>query len=153
MTGYPIVDAGDYKPQTGWMHNRIRMVVGSFLVKHLRINWKEGEKYFRNCLLDFNEANNVAQWQFIAGFHHHAAIKQYLFFQGEKFDKEGLYVKKWVPELKKVPSKFIHKPWEMELKYQQAINTIIGKDYPKPIVIHEEARAAALNAFQSLKKN
>ena len=69
-----------------------------------------------------------------------------------KFDKEGVYVKKWVPELKKVPNKFIHKPWEMELKYQQAINTIIGKDYPNPIVIHEKARASALEAFQSLKK-
>ena len=73
--------------------------------------------------------------------------------QGEKFDKEGLYVKRWVPELEKVPKKFIHKPWEMETKYQEAIKTIVGKDYPKPIVIHEEARAAALKAFQSLKKN
>ena len=73
--------------------------------------------------------------------------------QGEKFDKEGKYVKKWVPELNRVPSKFIHKPWDMELEFQQAINTLIGKDYPKPIVIHEDARASALNAFQSLKKN
>ena len=71
--------------------------------------------------------------------------------QGEKFDKEGYYVKKWVPELVKVPSKFVHKPWEMELKYQQAIKTIIGKDYPRPIVIHEKARASALEAFQTLK--
>jgi len=71
--------------------------------------------------------------------------------QGEKFDKEGLYVKKWVPELEKVPSKFVHKPWEMELKYQEAIKTIIGKDYPRPIVIHEKARASALEAFQTLK--
>ena len=157
MTGYPIVDAGMRELyETGWMHNRIRMVVGSFLVKHLRINWKEGEKYFRNCLLDFNEANNVAQWQWVAGCGADAAPYFRIFnpiLQGEKFDKEGLYVKKWVPELSRVPSKFIHKPWEMELKYQEAIKTIIGKDYPKPIVIHEEARAAALNAFQSLKKN
>ena len=107
-------------------------------------------------LLDFNEANNVAQWQWVAGCGADAAPYFRIFnpiLQGEKFDKEGLYVKKWVPELSKVPSKFIHKPWEMELKYQEAIKTIIGKDYPKPIVIHEEARAAALNAFQSLKKN
>ena len=156
MTGYPIVDAGMRELyETGWMHNRIRMVVGSFLVKHLRINWKEGEKYFRNCLLDFNEANNVAQWQWVAGCGADAAPYFRIFnpiLQGEKFDKEGLYVKKWVPELSKVPSKFIHKPWEMEIKYQNAINTIIGKDYPKPIVVHEEARAAALNAFQSLRK-
>ncbi len=157
LTGYPIVDAGMRELyETGWMHNRIRMVVGSFLVKHLRINWKEGEKYFRNCLLDFNEANNVAQWQWVAGCGADAAPYFRIFnpiLQGEKFDKEGAYVKKWVPELSKVPAKFIHKPWVMENKYQQAINTIIGKDYPLPIVIHEKARTLALNAFQSLKKN
>ncbi len=156
MTGYPIVDAGMRELyETGWMHNRIRMVVGSFLVKHLRIDWKEGEKYFRNCLFDFNEANNVAQWQWVAGCGADAAPYFRIFnpiLQGEKFDKEGLYVKKWVPELKKVPQKFIHKPWEMEKKYQEAINTIIGKDYPGPIVVHEIARKEALEAFQSLKK-
>jgi deoxyribodipyrimidine photo-lyase len=132
------------------------MVVGSFLVKHLRINWVEGEKHFRNCLLDFNKANNIAQWQWVAGCGADAAPYFRIFnpiLQGEKFDKEGLYVKKWVPELEKVPNKFIHKPWEMELKYQQAIKTIIGQDYPQPIVIHEKARASALEAFQSLKKN
>ena len=157
MTGYPIVDAGMRELyETGWMHNRIRMVVGSFLVKHLRINWTEGEKYFRNCLLDFNKANNIAQWQWVAGCGADAAPYFRIFnpiLQGEKFDKEGVYVKKWIPELNKVPKKFIHKPWEMETKYQEAIKTIIGKDYPLPIVIHEEARAAALKAFQSLKKN
>ena len=156
MTGYPIVDAGMRELyETGWMHNRIRMVVGSFLVKHLRINWMEGEKHFRNCLLDFNKANNVAQWQWVAGCGADAAPYFRIFnpiLQGEKFDKEGIYVKKWVPELNKVPAKFIHKPWEMEIKYQEAIKTIIGKDYPQPIVIHEKARAAALDAFQSLKK-
>ena len=156
MTGYPIVDAGMRELyETGWMHNRIRMVVGSFLVKHLRINWIEGEKHFRNCLLDFNKANNVAQWQWVAGCGADAAPYFRIFnpiLQGEKFDKEGIYVKKWVPELNKVPAKFIHKPWEMEIKYQEAIKTIIGKDYPQPIVIHEKARAAALDAFQSLKK-
>ena len=157
MTGYPIVDAGMRELyETGWMHNRIRMVVGSFLVKHLRINWTEGEKHFRNCLLDFNKANNVAQWQWVAGCGADAAPYFRIFnpiLQGEKFDKEGLYVKKWVPELSKVPQKFIHKPWELEIKLQESIKTIIGKDYPKPIVIHEEAREAALKAFQSLKKN
>ena len=157
MTGYPIVDAGMRELyETGWMHNRIRMVVGSFLVKHLRINWIEGEKHFRNCLLDFNKANNVAQWQWVAGCGADAAPYFRIFnpiLQGEKFDKEGHYVKKWVPELNKVPRKFIHKPWEMEFKYQEAIKTVIGKDYPSPIVIHEKARLAALEAFQSLKKN
>ncbi len=157
MTGYPIIDAGMRELyETGWMHNRIRMVVGSFLVKHLRINWIEGEKHFRNCLLDFNKANNVAQWQWVAGCGADAAPYFRIFnpiLQGEKFDKEGIYVKKWVPELKNVPSKFIHKPWEMELKYQEVIKTIIGKDYPSPIVVHEKARTAALEAFQSLKRN
>ena len=156
MTGYPIVDAGMRELyETGWMHNRIRMVVGSFLVKHLRIDWVEGEKHFRNCLLDFNKANNVAQWQWVAGCGADAAPYFRIFnpiLQGEKFDKNGDYVKKWVPELKNVPNKFIHKPWEMELKYQEVIKTIIGKDYPNPIVVHEQARAAALEAFQSLKK-
>ena len=157
MTGYPIVDAGMRELyETGWMHNRVRMIVGSFLVKHLRINWQEGEKHFRNCLLDFNEANNVAQWQWVAGCGADAAPYFRIFdpiLQGEKFDKSGVYVKKWVPELDKVPEKFIHKPWEMDMKYQEAIGTVIGKEYPKPIVIHEEARASALKAFQTLKKN
>ena len=155
-TGYPIVDAGMRELyETGWMHNRVRMIVGSFLVKHLRINWQEGEKHFRNCLLDFNEANNVAQWQWVAGCGADAAPYFRIFnpiLQGEKFDKDGIYVKKWVPELTKVPNKFIHKPWEMETKYQEAIRTIIGKNYPHPIVIHEKARTAALEAFKTLKK-
>ncbi len=156
MTGYPIVDAGMRELyETGWMHNRVRMIVASFLVKHLRIHWMEGEKHFKNCLVDYNEASNVAQWQWVAGCGADAAPYFRIFnpiLQGEKFDKEGLYVKKWVPEINKVPEKFTHKPWEMELKYQQAIKTIIGKDYPKPIVIHEKARASALEAFQTLKK-
>ena len=157
LTGYPIVDAGMRQMyETGWMHNRIRMVVGSFLVKHLRINWQEGERHFRNCLLDFNEANNVAQWQWVAGCGADAAPYFRIFnpiLQGEKFDKNGDYVKKWVPELNKYPSKYIHKPWELDLKYQKSIDTVIGKDYPEPIVIHEEARKKALDAFKSLKKN
>ena len=106
-------------------------------------------------MLDFNKANNIAQWQWVAGCGADAAPYFRIFnpiLQGEKFDKEGLYVKKWVPELEKVPNKFIHKPWEMELNFQKSINTFIGKDYPSPIVIHEKARAAALQAFQSLKK-
>ena len=157
LTGYPIVDAGMRQMyETGWMHNRIRMVVGSFLVKHLRIDWKEGEKYFRNCLLDFNEANNVAQWQWVAGCGADAAPYFRIFnpiLQGEKFDKNGEYVKKWVPELKNYPTKYIHKPWELDIKYQETLKIIIGKDYPAPIVVHEQARKKALDAFKSLKKN
>ena len=153
MTGYPIVDAGMRELYaTGWMHNRIRMVTASFLVKHLRIHWKEGEKYFRNCLLDFNEANNVTGWQWVAGCGADAAPYFRIFnpiLQGEKFDPLGEYVKKWIPELSNMPTKFIHKPWELNTKIK---NFELGKTYPKPIVVHENARAAALEAFQSIKK-
>ncbi len=149
LTGYPIVDAGMRELySTGWMHNRVRMIVGSFLVKHLLINWKEGEKYFRDCLLDYSPANNVAGWQWVAGSGADAAPYFRIFnpiLQGEKFDKEGEYVKKWVPELKDLPKKFIHKPWEHNDK-----DFRLGRDYPHPIVKHEEARAKALNAFKKI---
>ena len=154
ITGYPIVDAGMRELHTtGWMHNRVRMITASFLVKHLRINWKEGEKYFRNCLLDFNEANNVSGWQWVAGCGADAAPYFRIFNpikQGEKFDAKGKYVKKWIPELGQLPDKFIHKPWEMETKIK---NFELGKNYPHPIVNHKEAREAALNSFKKIKKN
>ena len=150
LTGYPIVDAGMRELySTGWMHNRVRMIVGSFLVKHLLIDWKEGEKYFRNCLLDYSPASNVAGWQWVAGSGVDAAPYFRIFnpiLQGEKFDKEGEYVKKWVPELKNVPKKFIHKPWE--INDEKILK--IGKDYPIPIVIHEKARQKALSAFKKI---
>ena len=156
ITGYPIVDAGMRELyETGWMHNRLRMVVASFLIKHLRIHWREGEKYFRNCLVDFNEANNVAQWQWVAGSGADAAPYFRIFnpfLQGEKFDKNGEYTLKWVPELKNFPKEYLHKPWELDKKYQDQINIVIGRDYPSPIVNHESARNSALEAFQSLKK-
>ncbi len=151
LTGYPIVDAGMRELNTtGWMHNRVRMIVGSFLVKHLLINWKEGEKYFRNCLLDFNEANNISGWQWVAGSGADAAPYFRIFnpiLQGEKFDKDGLYVKKWVPELVNVPKKFIHKPWEIKEEKDFAF---IKKEYPDPIVVHEIARSKALSAFKKI---
>ena len=156
MTGYPIVDAGMRELyETGWMHNRVRMVVASFLVKHLRIHWMEGEKHFKNCLIDYNEASNVAQWQWVAGCGADAAPYFRIFnpiLQGLKFDPNGVYTKKWVPELQNMPNEFLYKPWELEKKYQKQIKVIIGKDYPEPIVVHEKARAAALEAFQSIKK-
>ncbi len=149
LTGYPIVDAGMRELySTGWMHNRVRMIVGSFLVKHLLINWKEGEKYFKNCLLDYSPASNVAGWQWVAGCGADAAPYFRIFnpiLQGEKFDKEGEYVKKWVPELKNLSKKFIHKPWELnDGKFK------LGIDYPHPIVKHEEARLKALDAFKKI---
>tara|TARA_B110000881_G_C18600597_1_gene534863 strand:+ start:295 stop:1710 length:1416 start_codon:yes stop_codon:yes gene_type:complete len=152
-TGYPIVDAGMRElSETGWMHNRVRMITASFLVKHLRIHWKEGERYFRNCLLDFNEANNVAGWQWVSGCGADAAPYFRIFnpiLQGERFDIKGAYVKKWVPELSAVPEKFIHKPWELDQKIN---NFELGKNYPKPIVNHQKARESALAAFQKIKK-
>ena len=153
MTGYPIVDAGMRELyETGWMHNRVRMVTASFLVKHLRINWKEGEKHFRNCLLDFNEASNISGWQWVSGCGADAAPYFRIFnpiLQGERFDKHGEYVKKWIPELKNVPQEYIHKPWELNEKIN---NLELGKNYPMPIVNHQNAREAALNAFKKIKK-
>ena len=151
LTGYPIVDAGMRELyETGWMHNRVRMIVGSFLVKHLLIDWREGEKHFRDCLLDYSEANNVSGWQWVAGCGADAAPYFRIFnpiLQGEKFDKEGSYIKKWVPEIKNVPKKFLHKPWE----YKESLDFKTGRDYPEPIVNHEEARAKALDAFKKIK--
>jgi deoxyribodipyrimidine photo-lyase len=151
LTGYPIVDAGMRELYTtGWMHNRVRMIVGSFLVKHLLINWNEGEKYFRNCLLDYNKASNVAGWQWVAGCGADAAPYFRIFnpiLQGEKFDKDGVYVKKWVPELKNISKKFIHKPWELT----DDKNFKLGRNYPFPIVKHELARVKALEAFKKIK--
>tara|TARA_B100001248_G_scaffold156273_1_gene117627 strand:- start:2527 stop:3930 length:1404 start_codon:yes stop_codon:yes gene_type:complete len=150
LTGYPIVDAGMRELySTGWMHNRVRMIVGSFLVKHLLIDWKEGEKYFKNCLLDYSPASNVAGWQWVAGSGADAAPYFRIFnpiLQGEKFDKEGDYVKKWVPELKNIEKKYIHKPWEIK----DSNNFKLGKDYPFPIVKHETARKKALSAFKKI---
>ena len=150
LTGYPIVDAGMRELySTGWMHNRVRMIVGSFLVKHLLINWKEGEKYFRNCLLDYGEASNVAGWQWVAGCGADAAPYFRIFnpiLQGEKFDKEGDYVKKWIPELKYISKKYIHKPWELK----EEKNFKLGRDYPFPLVKHEVARTKALSAFKKI---
>ena len=156
MTGYPIVDAGMRELyETGWMHNRVRMITASFLVKHLRIHWMEGEKHFRDSLLDFNTANNIAGWQWVAGCGADAAPYFRIFnpiLQGEKFDPEGIYVKQWVKELSNVPKKFIHKPWELPGEESEKINFNLEKDYTKPIVKHEEARKLALQAFADLKK-
>ena len=156
LTGYPIVDAGMRELyETGWMHNRVRMITASFLVKHLRIHWLEGEKHFRNTLLDFNIANNVSGWQWVAGTGADAAPYFRIFnpiLQGEKFDRNGDYIKKWCPELKHVPNEYLHKPWEMSEELQKEKKIILGKTYPFPIVKHEEARKSALRAFQELKK-
>jgi len=156
-TGIPIVDAGMRELyQTGYMHNRIRMVVGSFLVKNLLIDWRQGERWFWDCLLDADMAANSASWQWIAGTGADASPYFRVFnpiLQGEKFDKEGLYVKKYCPELSKVPSKFIHKPWEAPSNILNACGVVLGKNYPKPIVDLKASRQRALDAFSASKES
>ncbi len=145
-TGYPIVDAGIRELwATGTMHNRVRMITASFLIKHLLQPWQKGEAWFWDTLLDADIASNSASWQWVAGCGADASPYFRIFnpiLQGEKFDPEGVYVKKWVPELRFVPNKFIHQPWEMEVP---------PANYPSPIVNHDKARQLALEAFAKLK--
>ncbi|MFT7675964.1 MAG: deoxyribodipyrimidine photo-lyase, partial [Gammaproteobacteria bacterium] len=154
-TGFPIIDAGMRELyQTGYMHNRVRMVVGSFLIKNLLIDWREGERWFWDTLLDADLASNSASWQWVAGSGADAAPYFRVFnpiLQGEKFDKEGEYVKQYCPELRKLPKKFIHKPWEAPTEILRACGVELGKDYPKPIVDLKFSRQRALDAFKQLK--
>lgn len=149
-TGYPIVDAGMRELwATGFMHNRVRMIVASFLIKHLMIDWREGEAWFWDTLVDADLANNVGNWQWTAGSGADAAPYFRIFnpiSQGEKFDPCGDYVRRWVPELKTVPDDVIHKPWERPLHLPPAARRI----YAKPIVDHAKARERALEAYHSL---
>ena len=154
LTGYPIVDAGMRELfETGWMHNRVRMIVGSFLVKDLLISWKEGAKWFWDTLVDADLANNTLGWQWVGGMGPDAAPYFRIFnplLQGEKFDPEGEYVKKYVPELKNLPKKWIHRPNEApELELRNA-GIILGKTYPYPIVDHTEARKRTLSLYKGI---
>lgn len=146
-TGYPIVDAGMRELwQTGFMHNRVRMIVASFLVKHLLIDWKTGEDWFWDTLCDADVANNPAGWQWVAGSGADAAPYFRVFnpfLQGEKFDAAGEYVRRYVPELANVPDAYVHRPWE-------APRGVAPANYPAPIVEHGNARERALRAFASL---
>jgi deoxyribodipyrimidine photo-lyase len=157
QTGYPVVDAGMRELwATGWMHNRVRMIVGSFLIKDLLIDWREGEKWFWDCLLDADLASNCASWQWVAGSGADAAPYFRIFnptLQGERFDPEGDYVRKWVPEIAKLPNRFIHEPWKADAKTLEYCKIELGKTYPKPIVDHGKARDMALMAFKTLKSN
>lgn len=154
QTGYPIVDAGMRELwHTGWMHNRVRMVVASFLVKHLLINWTEGAAWFWDTLVDADLASNTLGWQWAGGCGADAAPYFRIFnpmTQGEKFDADGEYVKKWCPELKDIPNKYIHKPWECPPLELQAAGVTLGEDYPHPIVDHKEARERALTALSEV---
>lgn len=155
MTGYPIVDAGMRQLwKTGWMHNRVRMIVGSFLVKDLLIDWREGARWFWDTLVDADLANNTLGWQWVGGCGADAAPYFRIFnpiLQGEKFDPDGTYVRQWVPELKLLPKKWIHKPWEASEEILIEANVFLGKNYPLPMIDHKEARKAALQAFKKIK--
>ena len=155
LTGYPIVDAGMRQLWiTGWMHNRVRMIVASFLIKDLMIHWRDGEEWFWDTLVDADHANNPANWQWVAGSGADAAPYFRVFnpaTQGEKFDPQGDYVRAFVPELKEMPAKWIHTPWEAPGDVLKKAGVELGKDYPKPIVDHGKARQRALAAFEKLK--
>ncbi|MDQ0994842.1 deoxyribodipyrimidine photo-lyase [Phyllobacterium ifriqiyense] len=150
-TGYPIVDAGMRQLwQTGWMHNRVRMIVASFLIKHLLIDWREGEKWFWDTLVDADPASNAASWQWVAGSGADASPYFRIFnpiLQGEKFDPKGNYVRQFVPELKDLPDKYLHRPWTAPAVVLNSANIELDKDYPGPIVEHGAARKRALEAY------
>ncbi len=154
-TGYPIVDAGMRQLwQSGWMHNRVRMIVASFLVKHLLIHWRDGEEWFWDTLLDADLANNSASWQWVAGSGADAAPYFRIFnpiLQGKKFDPDGDYVRHWVPELLKLPTKYIHEPWLADESSLAKAGIALGQDYPEPIVEHTTGRKRALAAFEAFK--
>ncbi len=155
LTGYPLVDAGMRQLwQTGWMPNRVRMVAASFLVKHLRISWRDGAAWFWDTLVDADLANNTLGWQWTAGCGADAAPFFRIFnpvLQGRKFDPDGAYVRRWVPELNGLPVKLIHQPWLTPVAALASTRFRLGRDYPPPIVDHGKARVAALSAYQSIR--
>lgn len=155
MTGYPIVDAGMRELwQTGYMHNRVRMIVASFLIKNLLIDWRHGAHWFWDCLVDADLANNSASWQWVAGSGADAAPYFRIFNpigQGEKFDGDGAYTRKYVPELATIPDRYLFEPWEAPEDVLRQAGVVLGKTYPKPIVDAGLSRARALDAFAKLK--
>lgn len=151
LTGYPIVDAGMRQLwETGWMHNRVRMITASFLIKDLMIDWREGAAWFWDTLLDADLASNSASWQWVAGCGADAAPYFRIFnptLQGKKFDPEGDYVRRYVPELAKLDANYIHEPWRAPSDVLKKARVVLGKTYPNPIIDHAKARERALNAL------
>lgn len=154
-TGYPLIDAGMRELwQTGYMHNRVRMIVASFLVKNLMIHWHYGRDWFWDCLVDADLANNSASWQWVAGCGADAAPYFRIFnptMQGEKFDPNGAYTRKFVPELKALPDKYLFKPWEAPQKILNNAVVILDVNYPKPIIDLKQSRENALLAYHNLR--
>ena len=157
QTGYPMVDAGMRQLyETGWMHNRVRMVVASFLVKHLLLSWQDGARWFWDTLVDADLASNTQGWQWAAGCGADAAPYFRIFnpiTQGEKFDGNGEYTKKWIPSLSELPKKWVFKPWEAPPDLLLVSDVFLGNNYPFPCVDHKEGRARALEALASLKQS
>ncbi len=155
QTGYPIVDAGMRELwATGYMHNRVRMITASFLCKHCLTHWHEGMEWFWDTLVDADIANNTASWQWVAGSGADASPYFRIFnpiLQGEKFDKHGEYIKRWVPELAHLGSKYLNKPWEADEETLKSAGITLGVNYPMPIVEHKQARQLALDAYASIK--
>lgn len=154
-TGYPIVDAGMRELwHTGWMHNRVRMIAASFLVKHLLQPWQSGAAWFWDTLVDADAANNTLGWQWVSGCGPDAAPYFRIFnpiLQGEKFDSKGEYIRQWIPELANMDTKYIHAPWTAPTEALHNAGVVLGKEYPKPIVDHKTARQQALDAFAYIR--
>jgi deoxyribodipyrimidine photo-lyase len=155
-TGIPMVDAGMRELwQTGYMHNRVRMIVGSFLVKNLRLHWHHGERWFWDTLVDADLANNSASWQWIAECGADAAPYFRIFnpvTQGQKFDPDGEYVRQYIPEIASLPNKYLFNPWEAPDLTLKEADIELGLTYPNPVVDLKQSRESALIAFQSLKR-